>query len=154
MKLYRGVSLAMHEDGKGLSPKGTVAKLAMKWGEFTWGDGTVWGESPSNAAIKHQAKQESFPESAFVSTSPHFHIAERYALHASDRGMVYEIDTALLAPNGIQVFPILEIVNLGFADPDEMGPPEDDEHALLATPSGPLPEVIIVRTIPVKRPRT
>ncbi|HEX2875831.1 MAG TPA: hypothetical protein VHP33_31490 [Polyangiaceae bacterium] len=79
MKLYRGVSLTMHEAGNRLRPRGAVAKVVVKWGEFRWGDGTVYGESASNAAITHQAKQASFPESAFVSTSPYFHIAEHYA---------------------------------------------------------------------------
>jgi hypothetical protein len=146
--LYRGVSQAMHEEGRGLRPRGTQSINVLKWGESKkkWGYGGKWGATEAKGVFKHQQAQKSFPTSAWISTTPDFNVAQTYALYSSNTGFVYVIDVSLLERHGVRMLRVAEAV-----ESSNLGSAEDDEHALVAMPPGELPSGIVVNVIEVKR---
>jgi hypothetical protein len=150
-RLYRGVNLAMHEAGKGLSPKGSVSGHSPDYGyqSIPYGGPIDYaGLDTGTASMMHQRDQKPFPNSAFVSTTPRRDQAEAYALHSSHEGVIYEIDPALLAAHGIEC---RRIADSGW-EPSAVAVPDDDEYALLTHPPGtPLPKAIVVKEHRVRR---
>jgi hypothetical protein len=138
--------MAQHLANRGLCPRGTITAPEENWhDEGSWGDGGTWDPSEINGVIEHQRNQQSYADSAFVSTTPSFDRATSYALHSAEKGVVYELDVALLEPNGVRYFRVNDVVKLDVTVPD------DDEYALIADPPGPLPEAIVIRTITVSK---
>jgi hypothetical protein len=92
-KLYRGVSRAMYDRGDGLKPRGTRAKRGITYGDgHRYDDGSQYGETDDNGVWQHQQGQSPYLDSAWLSTTPHFEMAKKYALYSSVEGVVYEIE--------------------------------------------------------------
>lgn len=144
--LYRGVSIQMHEDHKGqLVPKNlTPFMYTFHYGEkgLKYGLGATYGSSETNAVIRHQLNQESFPTSG-VSTTPFFDRAKYYATGGGKhKGYVYIIDRSLLGVYCIREFTVSDFT----VSPSI---PEDREIILVASGYGVLPEQIVVEVKPV-----
>ena len=78
-----------------------------------------------------------------ISTTPYYQHAVRYATHNGKSGYVYKIDMTLLDAHGVKSFPI---------DNHAVQPaiPDDHEVILVARDFGPLPNQIVVETIPIQ----
>lgn len=145
--LYRGVSLDMHtRTNKHLKPKMVGSfRYTFHWNEpgAKWGNGSTWGESETNAVVRHQLNQEGFPTSG-ISTTPHFHRAEFYARGRSgvSDGVVYKIERKKCRELGVKVFVVADYVR-------SPSIPEDDEIILVAQDGEELPPEIIVQVIPI-----
>jgi hypothetical protein len=148
--LYRGVTGDLHRRSGGrLVPKavGTFA-YTFKYNEpgVKYNSGAVYGASPTNAVIRHQLNQESFPTSG-VSTTPHLDRAKLYARGrgGTESGVVYRIDRALLAIHGVTEYAVSEYAK-------QPSVPEDEEVILVGADSGPLPDAIVVEVVEVEGP--
>lgn len=148
--LYRGVNAELYRAAKAkLSPKapGQEFKRHIYWGEEVyWGDGSVFGESETNAVIMHQRDSGKYPTSG-ISTTPVFENAVRYATHDGKypSGYVYKIDVKLFDLYGVKAFSI---------DQYALRPaiPSDQEVILVASDLGAIPENVIVEIIEVTSP--
>lgn len=143
--LYRGVNATLYAatDGK-LVPKATGQpfRRAVYFGEeIYFGDGSVYGESETNAVLMHQRDSSKYPSSG-VSTTPIFENAKKYATHNNQSGYVYKIDTHCLEAAGVKNYPV---------DKHAVQPtiPEDREVILVAEDCETLPAEIIVEIINV-----
>lgn len=150
-RLFRGVHLGMHLGGFGLRPRGKVDIHGPEWGhpEIPYGIGITWGgRDHRTAAIMHQLGGHSYPDSAFISTTPHFSRARDYALYKHGLGVVYELDTASFSAHGVEVHAIDDIIITLGARGDE----EAEEHAVLTHPIGSrLPLALVTRVHSVRR---
>jgi hypothetical protein len=91
--------------------------------------------------VEHQREQKSYPSSAYVSTTPSFERAKAYALDGENEGVVYVIDLAAIERHGVRCHRVNDVVRL------DVDKPEDDEHALVVDPPGPLPAALVIETI-------
>jgi hypothetical protein len=145
--LYRGVNPEIHKtnDGK-LVPKGIG--LPFKQGAYYGGsyycDGSVYGESETNAVVQHQRDSSRNPTSG-ISTTPSLENARQYATHHGkyQSGYVYQIDTELLDEYGVSKYKVAD---------HAMSPaiPGDEEVILVAKDFDVLPSEIIVDVIEVE----
>jgi len=148
--LYRGVNENLYRATETkLSPRapGQEFKRSIYFGEEAyWGDGSVHGESETNAVIMHQRNSAKYPTSG-ISTTPIFENAARYATHDGKyhSGCVYKIDVNLLSQCGVKAFPV---------DQHAVRPaiPNDREIILVANDFGTLPDEIIIEIIEVTSP--
>ncbi|MBZ0131245.1 MAG: hypothetical protein K8F53_01405 [Rhodocyclaceae bacterium] len=108
-----------------------------------FGGGAVFGESERNAVIMHQQNSSEYPTPG-VSTTPIYENAVRYATHKGrySSGVVYKIDTALLAQYAVIAYPVSEYAT-------KPAIPEDEEIILVASNFGVLPDGIIVDVVDV-----
>lgn len=149
--LYRGVSVDLYNRQKGqLMPKKIEEfTYTFHWNEkgLKWNSGAKWGSSETNAVIRHQLNQESFPTSG-VSTTPHFERTRIYAMgkNGLSAGYVYKIDRSLLLTYGVREFVVSQYTK-------EPSIPEDDEVILVASDFGALPESIVIEIIPISAPK-
>ncbi len=107
-------------------------------GDYYYGNGSVWGESSTNAVIQHQRVSTKNPTSG-ISTTPSLEKAKSYATHDGkyQSGYVYKIDTDLLEEYGVLMYPV--------ADPaTSPAVPENQEVILVAKDCGEMPSEIIV----------
>jgi len=145
--LYRGVNAGMHESNAGrLEPNapGESFKTHTHWGgDNYWGDGSVFGESETNAVILHQFDSNKHRTSG-VSTTPDFESAKRYATHDGQHksGVVYKIEAAPFKKHHITAYQVDQHV----AKPAK---PEDQEVILVAGDFGTLPDQIVIGVIKV-----
>ena len=146
--LYRGVNPDLHaKTGGKLEPKrsGQEFKRAVYYcEEVYYGDGSVYGESESNAIIMHQRDSSKYPSSG-VSTTPIFENAKSYATCCGkyQRGYVYKIDTTLLELGQVTAYSVGE-----YAVKPTI--PDDREVILRAADGGTLPQEIVVEVICVE----
>lgn len=145
--LYRGVNPKLYECHAGkLVPKASGQPFDREacWGDFQWGDGTVFGKSPANAVIQHQRDSDKYPSSG-VSTTPTLENAIRYATHSGKyaTGYVYKIDCKLLKRYGVSAYRVKEHAAVPAI-------PGDEEVILVAQDFGPLPSEIVTEVIAVK----
>lgn len=141
--LYRGVSMEMHNSGDGFKPKGASLTREAQHGEKYATHGNIeHGSSIGNAIVAHQTSSEKFPSSG-VSTTPHFEIARKYAIHNSVKGVVYKMDTDRFLENEIEVFVVAEWVSFPKL-------PQDEEVILRRKDDNRIGEEIIIETIEVE----
>jgi hypothetical protein len=147
-KLYRGVSRAMYDRGDGLKPRGTRAKRGITYGDgHRYDDGSQYGETDDNGVWQHQQGQSPYLDSAWLSTTPHFEMAKKYALYSSVEGVVYEIEPDRFPALGVKMSTVAAVVHFR----GDLGNAEDDERSLLATPPGALPLEIVTQVFRVFR---
>ncbi len=143
--LYRGVSECMHNRnwGRLIPKKSSEFKYTFRLSDDVHLDnGAELGNSPDNAVIRHQLRQEGFPTSG-ISTTPFFERAKFYATVCGKYpGYIYKIERAILASNGVKEFFVADYT-------DSPSIPEDHEVVLVAKDFGVLPDTIITEIIPV-----
>lgn len=145
--LYRGVNPEMHRSTGGrLRPKahGKPFCRRVHFGEdVAYGSGAVYGESARNAVLMHQRDSTKYPSSG-VSTTPNFDNAKVYATNYGEysTGIVYKIDTELLAAYGVMAYQVDEHATVPKI-------PEDHEVILVARDGMELPEEVVVDFIEV-----
>ena len=135
----------LHRLGKALEPKaiGPFAYSA-RYGEASYGT-WAYGDTETNAVLRHQLRQEGFPTSG-ISTTP---IYERAVFYATARGAngigyVYKVDRQSLAHHGIREFVVSEFT-------DAPSVPEDEEVILVGGSGKPLPDDIVSGVVKVVR---
>ena len=146
--LYRGASLELHSRNEGrLFPK-TIKPFSYtyRYGErgLKFDSGVTYGDSPTNAVIRHQLNQEGFPTSG-VSTTPSLDRAKIYARgqDGTAPGVVYRIDRACLDIYGVKQYVVAEYAKFPSV-------PDDEEVILVSADCGPLPHEIIAEVIPIE----
>jgi hypothetical protein len=156
VRLYRGINLSMERAVGGLKPKGNVAEQG--WAHDSghhYDTGLQYDITESNGVFLHQHKKQSYPNSAWISTTPNFEQAREYALHEfvddkpceCEEGVVYVFDPARFAEFGVVAWEVARVVSHDSA----LGQRTDDEYAIRANPPGDLPEGIVVERIKVFR---
>lgn len=141
--LYRGVSEELYQRlGGRLSPKRPNEKFSSyaRAGQShaACGSGVQCGESDLNSVILHQWNQAGIPTSG-ISASPLAERARFYALRGGqiDRGYVFKLSFDHLMKARVAIYKVNELV-------PHPAMPEDDEHVLVASDFGSIPESAIV----------
>lgn len=141
--LYRGVSEELYQRlGGRLSPKrpneifSSYARAGAP--HAVCGSGVQCGKSDINTVILHQWKQAGIPTSG-ISTSPVAERARFYALRGGQvgRGYIFKLAFDQLIRAGVAIYKVNELV-------PHPAIPEDDEHVLVASDFGSIPESAIV----------
>ncbi len=143
--LYRGINTEMYEKGNGqIKPKGMVTLTMLYPGKIVPLNTLFPGKSMKHGIDKHQniyrQDEDNFKEnSAYISTTPIYDIAKKYATcNNSVAGYVFIIDRTMLARYNIEEFIVTDIANIVFE-------PKDKEVLLLTNPHGAcLPSEVIL----------
>lgn len=143
--LFRGISVATHESGTGLSPKGTgfTRTIHLDEPDLRLDMGLTLDDSIENAIVTHQL-DSGYYRSAGVSTTPHFERAKYYATQGGTReGVVYRIDRRRLDSHGVCEHVVADYV-------PHRQCPEHEEIILVHYKHGPLPSAIVIAVTPVQ----
>lgn len=133
--IYRGICIQddLKNDGR-LKPKGSKIKVSIKYdGQFKYDSGVTYGESEVNTVSAHQ-KHSGLYQGCLVSFTHDIDVAKWFATtERTEKGWIYEVDTALLEENNV-----LEVKPLVIENPHEK------EVSLRAEDGGDLPNAIVV----------
>ena len=135
--LYRGINAKMYREANGeLTPKGIISEANLYLSNNLVPSNTLMlGQSKKNAMDKHQHPKRQFEEnfkknSAYLSTTPIFDIAKKYATNNNKvEGYVFVIDQTKLVDYNVYEYLVSDVASM-------ISVPEDKEVLLLTNPHG------------------